>query len=249
MSLPHNVWFDGDWSAPQLTDERITGWFVRHYAGMMSAGPINVQSLDWPDASLLFQQGLAGFFIDASLFGPGFEDAEASAVAGKTGYAVMPPVDAGRRKLDGPLDVGHRHPGQRAESGRGLVLHPVDDQPGHRAGDRRLPWRRGARLHLGQSRICRRAEPALCGHRAGSHADLAHDGSSSAKAGANTRWSSWDAIQDMYGGMGRRPMPPPKPSNASWTWTGSDCPHRLTPLAPPVGSGGGLTHGNKPNPS
>ena len=73
MSLPYNVWFDGDWSAPALTDERITAG-LSHYAGLMSAGPINIQSLDWPDASLLFQQGRAGFFLDASLFGPGFED-------------------------------------------------------------------------------------------------------------------------------------------------------------------------------
>ena len=92
MSLPYNVWFDGDWSAPALTDERITAG-LSHYAGLMSAGPINIQSLDWPDASLLFQQGRAGFFLDASLFGPGFEDPDASVVAGKTGYAVMPPVD------------------------------------------------------------------------------------------------------------------------------------------------------------
>ena len=43
------------------------------YAGLLSAGPPNVLALDWPDASLLFQQGRAAFFIDASLFGPGFE--------------------------------------------------------------------------------------------------------------------------------------------------------------------------------
>ena len=101
MSLPYNLWFDGDWSAPILTDERITAG-LSHYAGMMSAGPINIQSLDWPDASLLFQQGRAAFFIDASLFGPGFEDQDASAVAGKTGYALMPPVAA-----DGQSWTGH----------------------------------------------------------------------------------------------------------------------------------------------
>jgi len=101
MSLPHNVWFDGDWSAPILTDERIAAG-LSHYAGMMSAGPINIQSLDWPDASLLFQQGRAAFFIDASLFGPGFEDPDASVVAGKTGYALIPPVEA-----DGQSWTGH----------------------------------------------------------------------------------------------------------------------------------------------
>jgi multiple sugar transport system substrate-binding protein len=58
--LPYNVWFEGDWTAPRLTDERVmTG--LSHYAGMMSAGPANIQALDWPDASLLFQQGRAAF--------------------------------------------------------------------------------------------------------------------------------------------------------------------------------------------
>lgn len=99
-SLPYNVWFDGDWTAPRLTDERVmTG--LSHYAGMMSAGPVNIQALDWPDASLLFQQGRAAFFIDASLFGPGFEDPEASAVAGKIGYSVLPPVEEGGESFTG----------------------------------------------------------------------------------------------------------------------------------------------------
>jgi multiple sugar transport system substrate-binding protein len=100
MSLPYNVWFDGAWENPIVNDERIaTG--LSHYAGMMSAGPVNIQALDWPDASLLFQQGRAAFFIDASLFGPGFEDPEASAVAGQTGYAVLPPVEAGGASYTG----------------------------------------------------------------------------------------------------------------------------------------------------
>ena len=101
LTLPYNIWFDGDWTAPRLTDERIVSGLA-HYAGMMSAGPINVQSFDWPDAALLFQQGRAAFFIDASLFGPGFEDPEASLVAGKTGYALMPPVVEG-----GEARTGH----------------------------------------------------------------------------------------------------------------------------------------------
>ncbi|MEZ4706000.1 MAG: extracellular solute-binding protein [Caldilineaceae bacterium] len=92
--LPYNVWFDGDWNNPRVTDARITAGLA-DYAGMMQAGPPNIQALDWPDASLLFSQGRAAFFIDASLFGPGFEDEAASAVAGKVGYAVLPPAAAG----------------------------------------------------------------------------------------------------------------------------------------------------------
>ncbi len=96
--MPGNVWFDGDWSAPRLTDERIVQGLA-DYAALMQAGPINIQALDWPDASLLFQQGRAAFFVDASLFGPGFEDPAASAVAGKVGYAPLPPaVDGGESR-------------------------------------------------------------------------------------------------------------------------------------------------------
>jgi multiple sugar transport system substrate-binding protein len=107
--LPYNVWFDGDWNKPRLTDPHIaTG--LSHYAGMMSAGPDNIQALDWPDASLLFQQGLAAFFIDASLFGPGFEDASASVVAGKVGYSTLPPVTAGGESYTGHWMWGYGIP-------------------------------------------------------------------------------------------------------------------------------------------
>ncbi|MGI9490905.1 MAG: extracellular solute-binding protein [Geminicoccaceae bacterium] len=101
IALPQNVWFDNNWEKPRLTDDKIAAG-LSHYAGLMAAGPPNILALDWPDASLLFQQGRAAFFIDASLFGPGFEDESASAVAGKTGYAVLPPADAG-----GPSRTGH----------------------------------------------------------------------------------------------------------------------------------------------
>ncbi|UCH25704.1 MAG: extracellular solute-binding protein [Trueperaceae bacterium] len=109
VELPYNVWFDGDWANPRLTDERVaTG--LSHYAGMMSAGPANIQALDWPDASLLFSQGLAGFFIDASLFGPGFEDESASVVAGRVGYRVIPPVSEGGASLTGHWMWGYGIP-------------------------------------------------------------------------------------------------------------------------------------------
>lgn len=118
MNLPYNVWFDGDWTNPILTDERVMGGLA-DYAGMMSAGPANIQALDWPDASLLFQQGRAAFFIDASLFGPGFEDPEASVVAGKTGYALLPPVEAGGSSWTGHWMWGLGIPAnaQNAEAG------------------------------------------------------------------------------------------------------------------------------------
>ena len=98
--LPYNIWFEGAWENPRLTEPCI-GTGLAQYAGMMQAGPPNILALDWPDAALLFEQGRAGFFIDASLFGPGFENEENSAVAGKTGYALLPPMEAGGTSYTG----------------------------------------------------------------------------------------------------------------------------------------------------
>ena len=38
VSLPYNVWFDGDWTNPRLTDSRVAEG-LSHYAGMMSGRP------------------------------------------------------------------------------------------------------------------------------------------------------------------------------------------------------------------
>jgi multiple sugar transport system substrate-binding protein len=86
---PYNLWFDGAWDTPRLNDPKIIKG-LSNYARLMKAGPANIQAMDWPEASQLFQLGRAAFFIDASLFGPAFEDPENSAVAGRTGYAVLP---------------------------------------------------------------------------------------------------------------------------------------------------------------
>jgi len=93
-TLPYNLWFDGDWTKARFTDPRIQEG-LSNYAALMKAGPPNIQSIDWPDANQLFAQGKAAFFIDASLFGPSYEDAEASAIAGKVGYAPLPKSEKG----------------------------------------------------------------------------------------------------------------------------------------------------------
>lgn len=90
--LPYNIWFDGAWDKPRFDDPRIAAGLA-HYAGLLKAGPENALSFGWEDASRYFAQGKAAFFVDASVFGPGFEDAANSAVAGKVGYAVLPAVD------------------------------------------------------------------------------------------------------------------------------------------------------------
>jgi multiple sugar transport system substrate-binding protein len=88
--LPYNVWFDGDWSKPRLSDPKICRGLT-NYAKLVKSGPANALTLDWPDATTLFSQGKAAFYIDASVFGPMFEDPSQSTVASKVGYATLPP--------------------------------------------------------------------------------------------------------------------------------------------------------------
>lgn len=90
VKLPENVWFDGDWTKPRFNDPKITKG-LSYYAGLLKAGPPSVMSYGWEDASRFFADGHAAFFVDASVFGPSFESPESSKVAGKVGYAPLPP--------------------------------------------------------------------------------------------------------------------------------------------------------------
>ncbi|QQE66238.1 ABC transporter substrate-binding protein [Leptolyngbya sp. BL0902] len=87
--LPFNLWFDGDWSRPRMTDPRIVAGLTT-YANLMRAGPPTIKQMDWAEATDLFRAGKAAFYIDASLFGPSFEDPVTSAIAGDVGYAGLP---------------------------------------------------------------------------------------------------------------------------------------------------------------
>ena len=95
VNYPHNIWFDGNWNSPQMDHPAILKG-LSQYAGLMSAGPDDVKAYDWDEAGTAFQQGLAAFFVDASLFGPWFEEAD-SPSNGNTGYAVLPPQVKGGR--------------------------------------------------------------------------------------------------------------------------------------------------------
>jgi multiple sugar transport system substrate-binding protein len=97
---PYGMWFDGAWDKPRLTDERVCGGLA-NYGNLLAAGPANKYAIDWPDANTLFSQGKAAYFIDASLFGPSYEDPTVSQVAGKVGYAVLPPPAAGAESFTG----------------------------------------------------------------------------------------------------------------------------------------------------
>ena len=89
--LPFNLWFDGDWQRPRFNDPRIVEGLTT-YARLMQAGPPNIKQMDWPEATQLFQAGKAAFYIDASLFGPDFEQDGTSAIATQVGYTVLPRV-------------------------------------------------------------------------------------------------------------------------------------------------------------
>ncbi|MFH7244284.1 MAG: ABC transporter substrate-binding protein [Spirulina sp.] len=89
--LPFNVWFDGAWSRPRFTDPRIVEGLIT-YANLMRAGPPHIKQMDWAEATHRFRDGEAAFYIDASLFGPDFENPETSTLAGEVGYAVLPRV-------------------------------------------------------------------------------------------------------------------------------------------------------------
>jgi multiple sugar transport system substrate-binding protein len=97
---PYGMWFDGAWDKPRLTDPGVCGGLT-NYGKLLATGPANKYAIDWPDANTLFSQGKAAFFIDASLFGPSYEDPNVSQVAGKVGYAVLPPVTAGGESFTG----------------------------------------------------------------------------------------------------------------------------------------------------
>ncbi len=90
---PYGLWFDGDWSKPRLTDPGVCQGLA-NYAKLLAAGPSNRFDLDWDGANALFQQGKVAFFIDASLFGPSYENPDLSSVAGRVGYAALPPATA-----------------------------------------------------------------------------------------------------------------------------------------------------------
>lgn len=89
IELPYNVWFDGGWGNPRMTDAAIVKG-LDNYAKLIAAGPPNRFNLDWPDANALFSQGKAAFYLDASVFGPTFEDPTQSKIAGSVGYSPLP---------------------------------------------------------------------------------------------------------------------------------------------------------------
>ncbi len=117
VQAPYGLWFDGGWSKPRLTDDKIVRG-LSDYAELMKAGPVNIQSIDWPDAEQVFKQQRAAFFIDASLFAPGFE-ADDSPISGKIGYRLIPPHRAGGSSYTAHWGWGFGVPANAANPGAG----------------------------------------------------------------------------------------------------------------------------------
>lgn len=64
-------------------------------------GPPGIENYTWYECVSDFQQGKAPMFLDMSVFMSQLEDAEASTVAGKVGYAPMPAGPAGSKPTGG----------------------------------------------------------------------------------------------------------------------------------------------------
>ena len=206
---PYGMWFDGAWDNPRLDDPGVCQGLT-DYAMMLAAGPPNKFAIDWGDANTLFQQGKAAFFIDASLFGPGYEDPDQSIVVGKTGYSALPPQEAGGNSLTGHWLWGLGIPKNAPEQGRCLVLHPVHDQRRQHGRDRQVDRWSAATERLCQPRVHRLARARVRRGRQRRDVRLARGGRSSRTAGRTARWPSptrcWPSP------TARIPRPPAQPA-------------------------------------
>ncbi|MBO8127508.1 MAG: sugar ABC transporter substrate-binding protein [Firmicutes bacterium] len=88
------VYYKKDWT-PRFTDKRIKEAFAAWAKLMRNSAP-GVTAFSWYEATTQFAQGKAAtYWADASLFAPLFEDPSKSKIAGKVGYAPLPPSKNG----------------------------------------------------------------------------------------------------------------------------------------------------------
>ncbi len=171
---PYGMWFDGAWDKPRLTDERVCGGLA-NYGNLLAAGPANKFAIDWPDANTLFSQGKAAYFIDASLFGPSYEDPTVSQVAGKVGYAVLPPPAAGAESFTGHWLWGLGIPKSAANKDAAwYFIQWMTDKAQH-GRDRQEHRRRTAPLVLLGPGLHLRAQSRVHRHREQGHGDVPDD--------------------------------------------------------------------------
>ncbi len=194
---PYGVWFDGNWSSPRLTDDKVMRG-LSDYAELMKAGPINILSIDWPDAEQVFKQGRAAFFIDASLFAPGFESSD-SPLAGNVGYALIPPHRAGDNSYSAHWGWGYGVPAnaQNPEAGWLFIQYMSNKSAEPRIG----------KLHWGAVRKSTQANPEYTAALNPEFADVVGSAMATSRTSVVFRegFSEFalrivDAIQAMYGG-------------------------------------------------
>lgn len=82
-------WFDADGNLSINTDEAISGTeaFIKVLSDYSIKG---VESYNWDNVQLAFQQGSIAMAIDATNFAARLEDESQSTVVGKVGYSVVP---------------------------------------------------------------------------------------------------------------------------------------------------------------
>jgi len=196
---PYNVWFEGDWDKPRINNEDITRG-LSNYAELMKTGPINIQSMDWPDASQFFMAGGSAFFIDASLFAPGFENPDESPIAGNIGYAVMPVDNAAGEPYTAHWQWGFGIPQNAAEAEAGWLFiqymtnkdNAVDIGKLHGGAPRLSTWEEAGYADAFPAEYVEAVAAAMP--------------NSQSSVVQLTGWSEYalriiDVIQDIYGGM------------------------------------------------
>ncbi len=109
---------DGKWSEfddklnAQFDDPRSVKFTELWIDMIRDSGPPNWANMQWYDAKEAFTAGQAGMVADADFFAAGYEDPEKSKVAGKVGYALLPPAkEAKRTRAFGHVGFGDQQSG------------------------------------------------------------------------------------------------------------------------------------------
>jgi multiple sugar transport system substrate-binding protein len=93
---------DGQWAEvdekmnARLSDPRVVKFTQMWIDMLRESGPANWANITWYDGMETFAAGLAGMYPDCDFFAATFENPQKSKVAGKVGYALLPPGPAGK---------------------------------------------------------------------------------------------------------------------------------------------------------
>ncbi len=87
--------FDGKMNA-NFHDPRSVKYTELWINMVRDSGPPNWANMQWYDAMEAFTAGQAGMIADADFFAANYEDPKKSKVAGKVGYALIPPGPGGK---------------------------------------------------------------------------------------------------------------------------------------------------------